>query len=367
MSPFKSTKPPKFNIDLGRNKYPSRFAELLQILFYSKELPSDLYTQMNITYDNFRKKISLLSQKQLIKKISKDRTVGYQLTLKGKKLTRQLNYMKYRDQLDDADDRHQNIQRRYRKHQFAYLYALFDRMGIIYETDKKPALSEATVSDSNVYFFTALDLKRMVGIEATAFKGSRLLGFLIGKGKIIPVYRTNQMLRTFGSHESLVPLLMNRCFTATVNTAILVCNDEDAVSDIINQIIENSSNDPKSGINTAQYKYFYVLPSDDTFYSHLEDLYVDHTETEQQIIERYGIDTSTTDPYGRYKYVVGTGYIDRHPVWICSGNVNAVTLKLFIRNAEIRETESYIFCKERDGKMLRAVTRDTPVKIIQIK
>ena len=43
---------PKFSIDLSQDKYPTRYARLMNILFYSGELPSKLYTQMNMTYDN---------------------------------------------------------------------------------------------------------------------------------------------------------------------------------------------------------------------------------------------------------------------------------------------------------------------------
>ena len=367
MSSFKSTKTPKYPSDLSKNKYESRYDRLMNILFYAKELPSDLHTQMNMSYDNFRKTISILRQRGLISKINKDGFFGYQLTLSGKKMPYEdPRYEKYRDCVEEEIDRHHSAKRRSRKRQFAYLYALFDRAGIIYETFIKPSIKDVKFDDHQVYFYTALDFKRMLGIESTTFIGSRLLGFLVGKGRIITVYRTNYELKTFGRQEALVPELLKRYFSVAVNTAILICEDDGAAMMITHQIIESNHKDAKGGVNTARYRYFYVLPSTDKFLSCYQDLFADHTEKQQRIIDRYHIDTSERDSRGGYRYITGTGYIGRNPVWVCAGVVNVVTLRAFLYNAEMKNIESYIFCNRRDVDYVEEFTQDTLIDVIAI-
>lgn len=364
---FKSTEPPKYNIDMSQDKYDSRYDRLMNILYYAKELPTDLYTQMNLTHDNYRKAISILNQRGLIKKITKDGTIGHVLSLKAKQNTSYiLEYMKYRDCVDDISDRHQDIKRRSRKRQFAYLYALFDRVGIPYETFDKPPISNKSIRDNKVCFYTALDLKRMLDIEATTFIGSRLMGFLIGKRKIISVYRVNRQFKTLGRHEALIPELLMRYFTGKINTAVMICSDDEAAVDITDQIIHHESDDPRFGVNTAHYKCFYVFPSDDSFLSHFEDLYADYTAKEQRLIEQYGIDTSDQDRYGRYRYKSGTGFLENHPVLVCAGNVNVVKLKYFVRHTVSNNKESCIICNRRDAETLKALTECTPVTVITV-
>lgn len=359
---------PRFNNDLSNLKYRSRQEQFLNLIFYAHELPSNLYVHMNITYDNFRQYMSILSRKGLIKKINNDGLTGYQLTLRGKKLTRtQPEFLKYQACVAKDVDRHTDRKSRDRRRQFACLYALFDRVGVIYEDHAKPRLTSATVFSDQVYFYTALDFKRIFDIEGTVFKGSRMYGILVGYGQIIPVYKTNcYKLKTFTRQESLIPLFMDRYFTVPVETAILICNGDDAAVEISKQINDNISNDSKLGINTARYKQFYVLSNNDCFTSYLEDLYTDYDTEEQRLIERYGIDTSETDSNGRYRLKTGTGFINEHPVLVCPGNINMVTLKLFIRNAKFIDIESYIICKRRDTENLEKIIGDAPVDIIEI-
>lgn len=356
---------PRYSIDLSTNKYESRYDRILNILFYSKEIPSDLYLQMNMSYANFRKTISILHKRQLIKRISKDGSAGYVLTRQGKVLTMRLEYMKYRDCLDDDPHQYDPVHRS-RKFQFAYLYALFDRIGIPYESFNKPPLDEVDIFGNQVYFYTAADVKRMLGMGATSFKGSRILGFLFGLGKIVAVYRTNQGMKTFTGVEKLIPLFMLNYFSVSVNTAILICDDSRAVADISGQIIRNIGSNPKSGVNTAGYKSFYVLPSDDNFLSCLRDVYVDHTGEEQSIIRQYAIETSAKYSDGRDQFVSGTGFLKGSPVLVCAGNFNLEPLKRFLLNAGINRRFSYILCKDRDYEELRAIACDYPVRVIEV-
>lgn len=148
----------------------------------------------------------------------------------------------------------------------------------------------------------------------------------------------------------------------SVNTAVLLCDD---VEGCLTQIIDGY-NYYNEKINTAGYRHLFVLSTGDDFLFQFIDLYKDYSSTECEIIERYHIDTSEKDSWGRYRYITGTGYIDDSPVWICPGNVNAVTLRPFILNAERNNQQSFIFCKQRDAEYLERIIGDAPIDIIVI-
>lgn len=365
--PFTSKNEPKYSIDNSDEKYSTKINRLLNILFYSKELPNDLYTQMNMSYDNYRKVISILKQKDYIKKLNRDSTIGYILTTAGKRLVHQSGYEKYADCFEE-ESRAYDITRRRRRRQFAYLYALLDRAGIPYERFSKPKLSKEIIGEDKIYFYTALDFKRMMGIEATAIAGSRILGFLVGQERILPVYRTNHMMNTFGSHEGLIPDLMKPHFSVPVDTAILICDDKKSVSDITNQIIENNISGEDTGISTAKYRGFYVFASDDSFHSCLDDIYYsNHTRTLQIIMNQLHVSTSETSSSGQQRIPYGNGFIGDSPVLIFPANINIVQVKEFIRDVQLKYQLSYIVCKERDVDYIKEITPNLPVKIIPIK
>ena len=356
---------PKFKIDMSEGKYRSRRDGLLNILFHSAELPNDLYKEMNLSYDYYRKLISALLQSGLIRRVSEDNLAGYQLSLKGKKLAyTEINYLKYRPCVEEEFDRHNSAKRRRRKRHFAYLYALFDHAGVPFEVFAKPLIQDVEVNDDRRYFYSALEFKRMIGIEATPFKGSKLLGFLIGCGKVVSVFRSNFLMPVFGSHETLIPQYVNRYFSVPLYTAILICDFESSVTYLLQQIVEGVSYD-KNRVNTAEYKKFIILPGDDSFPGRLNDLYMDN-EIQQRLIERYRVDTSGKKADGKLRFVFGTGFIDDAPVLLCPGNVNAARLKYFVRNTGSNGIMSYIFCKHRDLAMLQELTKDKLIKVITI-
>lgn len=363
---IQNTNQPKFNIDLSQDKYTSRYARIMNILLYAKEIPTDLYQHMNMSHDNFRKAISIMKQKGLLKRISRDGAIGYILAAKGRDMVRRSEYMRYWDCVCE-DNRQYDIKRRNRKRQYAYLYALFDRVGIPYEAFDKPPITDVTYLDDKVYFYTALDLKRMLGYKSTVFKGSRLMGFLIGKGQIITIYRTNYEMKVFGKHETIVPLLLQQWFAAPVHSAVMICDDEKAVINITKQIINNRENDYMKGVNTAQYKSFFVFPSDDSFFSRFEDLYTDYSETLDILIDYNEIETSDRDSKGRYRYTVGDGFLQDRPVWICLGNVNVVTFKYYINDAERYDMRSFLVCRERDLSAMKEITETMNLKLNLIK
>lgn len=361
----KNTGQPKFSIDLSQDKYESRYDRILNILFYAKEIPSDLYKHINMSHDNFRKAISILKQRDILTRISRDGAIGYILTANGRKLTYWVKYMKYRDCIGD-ERRQYDIKRRSRKRQFAYLYALFDRMGIPYESYNKPDIVEA-FDHNKVYFYTALEYKRMLGIRSTAFKGSRVLGFFVGKGRIIPVYRTNHHMKTFSKEEALLPLFLQQFFSIPVSEAILICNDERSVINITKQIISNTGNDEKKGVNTAKHKRFYIFDSGDNFYSRFEDLYTDYSELMQRLIEQNNIETTDRDKEGNYRLLIGTGFYRDNPVWICPGNIDAVTLRLFVINANRNGKINFIVCQERDVDTLKKIVENSSLSVWPIR
>lgn len=362
---MRNTSQIKFSFDLSQDKYESRYDRILNILFYAKEIPSDLYKHINMSHENFRKAISILKQRDILTRISRDGAIGYILTANGRKLTYWVKYMKYRDCIGD-ERRQYDIKRRSRKRQFAYLYALFDRMGIPYESYNKPDIGEA-FDHNKVYFYTALEYKRMLGIRSTAFKGSRVLGFFVGKGRIIPVYRTNHHMKTFSKEEALLPLFLQQFFSIPVSEAILICNDERSVINITKQIISNTGNDEKKGVNTAKYKRFYIFDSGDNFYSRFIDLYDDHSALLQRLIKQNYIETTNRDKEGNYRLLIGTGFYRNNPVWFCPGIIDAVTLRLFARNARINEKMNYILCQERDVDTLKKIVENSSLSVWPIR
>lgn len=356
-----------YHIDLSKDKYDSRYDRILNILYYSKEIPSDLYQHMNMSSTNFRKTISILKQRGYIKRISRDGAIGYILTNSGKLLTSHPHYIKYKSCLED-DNRQYDIKHRTRKRQFAYLYALLDRMGIPYESDEKPDISEAFGQKAHqVTFYTALDFKRMLGVRSTVFKGSRVLGFFAGRGKIIPVYRTNHEMKTFSKQEGLLPYFLYQFYSIPMSDAILICNDEKSVIDITKQIIANYRNDDKKGINTAKYNAFYVFDSGDNFYSRFEDLYNDHSDLMHRLIEQGDIETTDRDDEGRYRLRIGTGFYHDAPVWICPGNIDVVTLRRFVIHASRNDKRNFILCQDRDLKMVKEVAEGASLRVAPIR
>ena len=355
---------PKFTIDRSQDKYESRYQRIMNILFCTKEIPSDLYLHMNMSYANFRKTLSILKNRGWIKRINKNGKISYVITTQGKKLTIRLEYMQYRDYLEENQYQYQyEPSHRNRKFQFAYLYALFDRIGVYYESFNKPPLDEADVFDQEVYFYTALEIKRLLKLEATSFKGSRLLGFLIGIGKIIAVYRTNRGFKSFSSVEKLIPLFMLQYFSVPVDTAILICDDSEAAADLSCQIIRNKINDPKVGLNTASYKYFYILPDDDVFLRRLKDIYLGGDELEESIVKMWGIDTSEEDANGRRRIRIGTGLFKGYPTLVCSSYPDVGELKRFILGLRFNGLEGYILCKDCDLDELKEITKDEPIRV----
>lgn len=160
---------------------------------------------------------------------------------------------------------------------------------------------------------------------------------------------------------------MRRYFPVPVDTAILICNGSESIVNISDQIIDNRGNDYRIGVNTAQYKHFYVLPSDDTFLSRFEDLYTDHTAMLNRLIDQNEIETSDRDDEGRYRFKIGTGFYRDDPVWLCPGNIDMVTLKLFISHAERNGKKNFIFCQERDTAALREIVKNTSIRVGAIR
>lgn len=359
---------PKFSIDFSNKKYKNRYQRLMNILFHVGELPSGLWTKMNMSYANYAQAVFILRKRNMIQTINKDGLVGYRLSLQAKRSVNEPDYEQYKDCVDDVSDRHLDKARRRRRRSYAFLYALLDRAGIPYETFRKPKVIDRNVIFGNdVYFYTALDIKRNMGAESTAITGSIMHGLLVGKGRIIPVYKVYHSLNTkFSKHEAVVPYILESHFRVSASAAILICPFDSAAVIISSLIIDNVTNAPKDGLNTGHYKEFYTVQDDDRFLGQLYDLYRGHTESEQEIIEQYDIDTADKDWNGRYRYKAGTGFIDDTPALVCAGNVDLIKLKRFVRNAIVTDTDSCIFCKQRDLRIVSEIVKDAPIDVIEI-
>lgn len=357
---------PRYSIDFSTNKYNTRYDRLMNILYYAKELPSKLCNSMNMSYENYKQTIYKLRQKGLIQTVRKDGMIGYRLTLKAKRSVVASECSQYRDCFDDSDDRHMDVSRRRRRRNFAYLYTLFDRVGIPFESFRKPVLDKSAACDENVSFYSAKEIKQCMGIRSTAINGSIHYGCFIGRGMIVPVYMGYGRSKKLGKHEALVPFLMEGFFRASASKAVVVCPFDWVAIDYTKQIIENVCNDPKVGLNTGKYSEFYTFQDDDRFLSHLSDLYNDHTEIIQDVIEEYVIDTSDKDGSGRRRFKVGTGFIDGYPTLVCAGNVDVIKLKRFIRNTIAAYKIGYIFCKQRDYSIVSEIVKDTSIGVIEI-
>ena len=173
-------------------------------------------------------------------------------------------------------------------------------------------------------------------------------------------------MKTFSKEEALLPLFLQQFFSIPVSEAILICNDERSVINITKQIIANSGNDDK-GANTAKYKKFYIFSSGDSFYSRFEDLYTDHSELMQRLIEQNNIETTDRDHEGNYRLLIGTGFYRDNPVWFCPGNIDAVTLRLFVINANRNGKINFIVCQERDVDTLKKIVENSSLSVWPIR
>ena len=158
---------------------------------------------------------------------------------------------------------------------------------------------------------------------------------------------------------------MQQFFSISVSEAILICNDERSVINITKQIIANSGNDEKS-VNTAKYQRFYVFDSGDYFYNRFEELYANHSELMQRLIAQNNIETTDRDDEGNYRLLIGTGFYRDNPVWICPGNIDAVTLRLFVINAIRNGKISFITCQDRDLEIMREIAPSILLRINSI-
>ena len=359
----KGTNQQKYLVDKSTSKYQTRYDRLLNILFHSREIPTDLYEQMNMSFANYKQTIYKLKQKKLIRKIERDRTIGYILTTQGKELTNEEKYKQYKGCVE-GDERKYDIKHRSRKRQFARLYALLDRMGIPYEVFAKPKLTRDTVLEDRLYFYTALDIKEMAEESSAKIIGSRAHGFLVGKGRVIAIYSVNRNLNSFSEIEGVLPELLRKHFPVTITTAIMICDDEAARIEISKKIMENGSNSPKVGLNTAKYKQFYVLTAGDEFEEELLDVYDKEKEKyKQELIREYNIQT---EPDKEHRQIIGTGVIDGSQVYIATSNIDIVAIRKFTRFVRLNRLEAYVYCQTRDREYVRAITEGANIQTVAI-
>ncbi len=145
-----------------------------------------------------------------------------------------------------------------------------------------------------------------------------------------------------------------------------ICNDEKSVIDITKQIISNTENDDKKSINTAKYKGFYVFDSGNHCYSHIEDLYIDHSDLMHRLIEQNDIETTGRDDEGRYRLLIGTGFIEIIQYGAVQ-KINVVTLRRFIIHANRNDKRNNIICQDWDLEMVKEVAEGASLRVSPIR
>lgn len=87
----------------------------------------------------------------------------------------------------------------------------------------------------------------------------------------------------------------------------------------------------------------------------------------QRLIEQNNIETTDRDKEGNYRLLIGTGFYRNNPVWICPGNIDAVTLRLFVINANRNGKINFIVCQERDVDTLKKIVENSSLSVWPIR
>lgn len=315
-------------------KYKFRYEQILQYVFLAGEIPVDLYKYINITNNNYKKVLFKLRQKGYIKTIINDKLTGYVLTTTGKKLAAEnIEYYKYAPYIEQREVR---VEMRRRQHNFAYLYTMFDRLNIAYEPYKKVELSRDIVeyAGNNVVFYTAQEFRATQGEQAITIRGSRFYGILVGKGEVIPIYKTRYELIEFRSTEISLINLLSKYFRKTINKAIFMCDNDYAIQSIMKQFIfEQQEIRGKDITEYGYYKNVYMLSAEKHLNLKLWTLY--HEETMKKAV------SSQFKVEEKDSYLINDGFINDMPLLFCL-NYNIARLRSFLLYAKQHKKECYI-------------------------
>lgn len=213
-------------------KYRYKTEQIMHYLILSGELPSDIYKVLNISEGYFKQVILRLKNDGLISVIRKQGLTGYVLTAKGKeKYALNDKYSRY------IRTNRYDIGKRKRCHNYAYIYALFDKLSIPYEWYNKPPIENALGTvQSQLLFYSTSEYKQHIGNAADKIKGSKAYGFFIFNRTVMPLYKARYELPVFNSVESSLKVFIGTKDNPN-DKAVLMCENQNAMLKISRQLV----------------------------------------------------------------------------------------------------------------------------------
>jgi len=184
----------------------------LELIAISGEFPVTNIDRLAGGSEYKKKMIYHLKKSGLIRKYSKDKTHSYKLTVAGKKLLLENNYVRLAFFLtgDIETNLHKSeLFRRLRLHKIAQTHLIMQKAGIhIFRDIKTPVFSSEfsiVSSERHSYseiitpaFYDSKEIKTLLGEKSTKIMSSRLVGVLLTSKDIFAVYNTGDSLMKWG-------------------------------------------------------------------------------------------------------------------------------------------------------------------------
>lgn len=342
------------------SKYKYRYEQILNILAASGEVPTNLYKYIDISNDTYRRLLSDLRKKGLIRTVTLNHLTGYILTLEGKQYLRgkknlPLNFEDIRTKASDT------VMRR-RRHLLSAIYATFDKLNVLYETTRKPNRNTHKITDKGIVFYTSKEYKKELAETGDTFKGSRTHGLLVGGDFVYPIYVTNEKLPVFNKSEFNLVSQINTNYSQNENTnkAVLFCQDTTAAGDILREMFDFQATG--QGVNILQssiYKDVHIIPLDENLYVSFWSVY-NSKKLQNALIKQMRIDTKET-------YYQCDGKIDGESV-IFLFNLSVGKLKAFLSINERRNERAHIICYDYLAPIISSLITDkNKIKLKVIK
>ena len=356
---------PKKRINLP-DKYKYSYEQLLQLLYYSGELPFDLYKYLDITAINYQKQISNLVHKGMVRKVYGEQLGGYVLTVEGKAAIE--NNTQIPKHNLETNTRKREIQKRRRMQLYARLYALLDKEGIRYEQGEKSKIEHFEVSDERLEFYSAAEYKKLLKTQSASFKGTRVFGYMTGKENLYPVYMTNSRLPEFSNVEvNFIGKIRNDFFQgAGIRKAILLCKDLKAIGNILTDYY-NFLNDEGIKFGKGQdifasncFDDMYVVPTSEYFTDYFYSIYEDREKTKLNLIREHNIKIKVS----KSVYVEDGFFSSTEPV-LMMFNVEINRYKKFVSFVKDKKMHGYLMCYNHLVPVMKSIhEKDDNITVI---
>ena len=319
-------------------KYKYRKEQILNIVALSGEIPTDLYKQLNMTKDNFKKICSNLKKEGLIKSVITRNVHGYVLQLKGKQYLRKQSRIELYFQ--DIQTQTINIQQRKRNHQLARIFVILDLLDIPYEPSKKPSREMFNYKSSDVVFYTAQEYKQEQEERSKGFQGSRFKGLLIGCQKILPVYLANQHLINFHRTEISLINQIGKDYLqgGKIESAVIFCSDKLSAANIFSEI--NNYEDGKGTVDITSSSYYdeiVVVPLDENLSLAFQSIYKEE-RIKEFIKHKYQIKPGSSES-------IYDGILKGSEVLIAV-NIEVIRISRYLSDKADKNETAYVFCYE---------------------